>query len=161
MLLIFALSISLIRAQAVAQKRPLLDSLTVNIENKAYPAIHAVLISQHGRTVYETYVNPYTSDSLHDSRSSFKSITSLLTGIAIDKGFIKNTAQKVYSFFPEYAPFDHWDNRKAQMTLMDLLEMKAGFDCEEFNSTKDCEEDMAKTKDWVKFSLDLPLAHRP
>ena len=27
--------------------------------------------------------------------------------IAIDKGFIKDVNQKVYSFFPEYAPFAH------------------------------------------------------
>ncbi|GAB3768682.1 serine hydrolase domain-containing protein [Spirosoma horti] len=148
-------------AQSIAPKLPLLDSLTHKIETKSYPNIHAVLISQNGVTVYQKYANGYSPDSLHDSRSSFKSIASLLTGIAIDKGFIKNTAQKVYPFFPEYASFQHWDSQKAQMTLDNLLSMKTGFDCEEFNGTNDCEEAMTQSKDWVKFSLDLPLTKHP
>ncbi|AKD55196.1 serine hydrolase domain-containing protein [Spirosoma radiotolerans] len=160
-LLIFILVSPFSYAQPIPRKLPLLDSLTHKIEQNSYPNMHAVLISQNGVTVYQHYTNGYTSDSLHDSRSSFKSIASLLTGIAIDKGFIRNTAQRVYSFFPEYTSYQHWDSRKDQMTLDDLLTMKTGFDCEEFNGTRDCEEAMSQSKDWVKFSLDLPLANRP
>jgi CubicO group peptidase (beta-lactamase class C family) len=139
----------------------LLDSLTRAIETNRYPKVHAVLISQQGRPVYERYFGSYTADSLHDSRSAFKSITSLLAGIAIDKGFIKDVNQPVYDFFPEYKPFKKWDPRKAKMTLKDLLQMKAGFACEEFDGTKDCEEEMMGSPNWVKFALDLPLAQAP
>lgn len=147
--------------QTTSSKSSLLDSLTLKIEHNNYPNFHAVLISQNGRPVYERYFGPYTRDSLHDSRSSFKSITSLLVGIAIDKGFIKNVNQPVYRFFPEYQRSQHWDRRKAAMTIQHLLEMKAGFACEEFNGTQDCEERMAASPDWVKFALDLPLAYPP
>ena len=160
-LLVFTLFIQVARAQTTGSNLPLLDSITLKIENKSYPNVHSVLISHNGLTVYEKYFEPYTRDSLHDTRSSFKSITSILVGIAIDRGFIKGLDQKVYGFFPEYQRFQHWDSRKAEMTLRNLLEMKAGFDCEEFNGTKDCEEEMSRSEDWVKFSLDLPLSHRP
>jgi len=142
-------------------QRKLLDSLTADIEKNVYTGIHSILISKGGELVYEHYFNGWKRDSLHDSRSSFKSITSLLTGIAIDKGFIKNIHQKVYSFFPEYAPFSNYDDRKKRMTIKNLLEMKSGFDCEEFNGEKDCEELMVITKDWLRFSLDLPMKNAP
>lgn len=143
------------------KQRSLLDSMTAAIEKNDYTNIHSILISKGGKLVYEHYFNGWKRDSLHDSRSSFKSITSLLTGIAIDKGFIKDITQKVYSFFPEYAPFSNYDDRKRRMTIKNLLEMKSGFDCEEFNGEKDCENVMATTKDWLRFSLDLPMKNTP
>jgi len=142
-------------------QRRLLDKMTTAVENNDYINIHSILISKGGKLQYEHYFNNWTRDSLHDSRSSFKSVTSLLTGIAIDKGFIKDIDQNVYSFFPEYAPFGNDSDLKKKITIRDLLEMKSGFDCEEFNGSRDCEDEMAATKDWLKFSLDLPMKHPP
>lgn len=138
----------------------LLKEMTDSISHSHYPGIHSVLISKNNQLVYEQYFNGYTQDSLHDSRSSFKSITSLLIGIAIDKGFIKNVNQKVYEFFPEY-PSLKTDPLKKLLTIKNLLEMKSGFDCEEFNDTKDCEEEMSLTKNWVAHSLNLPMKNKP
>lgn len=139
----------------------LLDSIAIAIEHGAYPNIDGIVIARNGKVCYEKYFNGLTKESLHDSRSSFKSVTGLLLGIAIDKGFIKSVTEKVYPFFPEYKNFGNWDSRKNSMTIQNLLEMKSGFDCEEWNSTKDCESEMETTKDWVKFSLDLPLLNEP
>lgn len=138
-----------------------MDSLTAAVAGNAYSNIHSIVISQKGERVYEQYFNGWNKDSLHDSRSAFKSITSLLVGIAIDKGFIKDVHQKVYSFFPEYKAFSGNDAWKKDMTIANLLRMQSGFDCEEFNDGKDCETDMMATKDWVRFSLDLPMKNRP
>jgi CubicO group peptidase (beta-lactamase class C family) len=161
--LLLILSISMVTQCQVQQtKQPTsLDEMTTQIENKTYPGIHSVLISRGDSLLYERYFNGYNRDSLHDTRSAFKSITSLLAGIAIDRGFIKDVHQPVLSFFPEYAQSLGKDARKKAMTIKDLLEMKAGFDCEEFDGTKDCENDMANTKDWVKFSLELPMKDQP
>ncbi|WP_186452613.1 serine hydrolase domain-containing protein [Chitinophaga polysaccharea] len=126
-----------------------------------YTDIHSILISKDGILCYEQYFNGWARDSLHDLRSSFKSITSLLMGIAIDKGFIQNVHQKVYSFFPGYIDFTAGDSLKKNMTIKDLLNMQSGFDCEEFNDGKDCETDMVATKDWLKFSLHLPMKNPP
>jgi len=144
----------------IRQNGPL-DSLTAAVETNKYSNINSILISKGGKLIYEQYFNGWTRDSLHDSRSSFKSITSLLMGIAIDKGFIKDVNQKVYSFFPEYAPFAHDGALKRSMTIKDLLNMQSGFNCEEFDNSMDCETDMAATKDWLRFSLDLPMKDTP
>lgn len=141
--------------------KSLLDSIVSRIEQGIYPNIDGIVISQHGKILYEEYFNGLTNESLHDSRSSFKSITGLLIGIAIDKGFIKSVKDKIYPYFPEYKKFNNWDSRKKSITIQDLLEMKAGFDCEEWDNTKNCEDEMTASKDWLKFSLDLPMAYSP
>lgn len=133
----------------------------LEIEKGKYPNIDGIVVSQHNKIIYQHYFNGLNANSLHDTRSSFKSITSLLMGIAIDKGYIKSVNEKAYSFFPQYSSFKNLEHNKLDMTIKDLLEMKAGFDCEEWNSTKDCEDEMEQTKDWLKFSLDLPMAHKP
>ncbi|MGN6416075.1 MAG: serine hydrolase domain-containing protein [Pseudobacter sp.] len=143
------------------QQRVLLDSLTGAATSTAYSDIHSILISKNGKLAYAKYFNGWSKDSIHDSRSAFKSITSILAGIAIDKGFIKDVNQRVYSFFPEYRNFSGNHAWKKEMTIDHLLRMKAGFDCEEFNDGKDCETDMMASKDWVRFSLNLPMKDRP
>jgi CubicO group peptidase (beta-lactamase class C family) len=141
-------------------QRALLDLMTKVIDSNRYAGINSILISKGNKLQYEHYFNGFNRDSLHDSRSSFKSITSLLVGIAIDKGLIKDINQKVYSFFPEYGVVT--DERKKAMTIKNLLEMESGFDCDEWRDDgKNCEQAMTDTKDWVKFSLDLPMKNEP
>lgn len=139
----------------------LLDSISIAINSGAYPNLEGITINQRGKLVYENYFNGFSKDSLHDTRSSFKSVAAILVGIAIDKGFIKTVHEKVYTFFPEYKPFGNWDTLKDSMTIEHLLEMKSGFDCEEWNGDKDCEDEMEPTQDWIKFCLDLPLKNKP
>lgn len=148
---------------AKAQHTPThhLDSIAIAANNGTYPNLEGIIITQHGKLVFENYFHGFSKDSLHDSRSSFKSITGILIGIAIDKGFIKNIDEKVYHFFPEYQPFGNWNTLKDSMTIEHLLEMKSGFDCEEWDGSKDCEDDMENTQDWIKFCLDLPLKNKP
>jgi CubicO group peptidase (beta-lactamase class C family) len=151
-----------VHSQSLNKKQSnLLDSLTAAAAGNSYSDIHSILIAKEGQLVYERYFNGWNKDSVHDSRSAFKSITSLLAGIAIDKGLIKDVNQKVYSFFPEYKNFAGNNAWKKDMTIEHLLRMESGFDCEEFNDGKDCETDMMASKDWVRFSLDLPMKHKP
>jgi CubicO group peptidase (beta-lactamase class C family) len=160
LLLVTALVPATAHGQAIP--RPLLDSLTKALGCGQYPNVHAVLVSQRGQRAYAYYALPYTADSLHDIRSAFKSVMSLLVGIALDKGFLHSVQQRVYDFFPEYPRTGPgWDARKQAMTLQDLLEMKSGLACEEFNGTQDCEDTVTATPDWVRAALALPMAHAP
>jgi len=140
---------------------PKLDSITITAINGTYPNIDAVVISQYDEIIFQSYFNKFTKDSLHDTRSAFKSITGILIGIAIDKGYIKSAKEKVYKFFPDYKKPIHWDKRKDSLTIEHLLEMRSGFDCEEWNGTKDCESEMGNTNDWIKFCLDMELKSSP
>ncbi|GAB3809121.1 serine hydrolase domain-containing protein [Spirosoma humi] len=153
----------LFRSSGYTQKiyTTLLDSITIAGNNGTYPNLDGIAITQRNRLVFESYFHGLTKDSLHDSRSAFKSVTAILIGIAIDKGFIKNVHENVYTFFPEYKPYGNWTSLKDSMTIEHLLEMKSGFDCEEWDGSKDCEDDMETKQDWIKFCLDLPLKNKP
>jgi len=152
----------LLHLKAISQlEKTRFDSISINARNGTYNNVDGIVISRYGKTIFQDYFHEYTKDSLHDSRSAFKSITGILVGIAIDKGYIKNVQQKVYKFFPDYKRPANWDKRKDSMTIEHLLEMKSGFDCEEWNGTKDCEAEMGNTRDWIKFCLDLNLKNKP
>lgn len=123
----------------------------LEIEKGKYPNIDGIVVSQHNKIIYQHYFNGLNANSLHDTRSSFKSITSLLMGIAIDKGYIKSVNEKAYSFFPQYSSFKNLEHNKLDMTIKDLLEMKAGFDCEEWNSPKIVKTRWNKQKTGLSF----------
>ncbi|WP_157543857.1 serine hydrolase domain-containing protein [Mucilaginibacter paludis] len=156
----FAMSGTATARQQLTDTTDLMSRMTRKIVQNDYAGIHSLLIAKGGKLVYQRYFNGYLADSLHDSRSSFKSATSLLLGIAIDKGLIKSVNEKVYTFFPDDKAFAA-DPLKSTMTIKDLLEMRSGLDCDEWNDEKDCETAMAATDDWLKFALNLPMKHAP
>ena len=77
-----------------------LDSLMLFIKN-TNQNIHHLTIIRNNQTVLDADIYPYSSQYLHDLASVTKSFTSLLIGIAIDKGFIKDENEPVLKFFPE------------------------------------------------------------
>ncbi|MFD0878267.1 hypothetical protein ACFQ1A_29130, partial [Massilia pinisoli] len=54
------------------------DTAMQEIENGKYPNIDGIVVAQHNKIIYQHYFNGLNANSLHDTRSSFKSITSLL-----------------------------------------------------------------------------------
>ena len=72
------------------------EALTALIASDAYPNIDGVLVAQNGTLLYEAYFNGFGRDSLHDTRSAFKSITSMLAGIAIEKGMLSRSLFQAY-----------------------------------------------------------------
>jgi CubicO group peptidase (beta-lactamase class C family) len=59
-----------------------------------------------------------------------KSINSALVGIALDQGYLSSLDQKMIDFFPELAN-RVTDPRKKQITLRQMLQMRAGYPWEE------------------------------
>jgi hypothetical protein len=96
------------------------------IASDLYPNIDGVIISQNDSILFEEYFNSFERDSLHDTRSSFKSITSLLTGIAIDQGLFSLDDQ-IGRYITEWG-----NDQRGKIIIKDLLEMKSGLDCECF-----------------------------
>lgn len=140
-------------------KHPLLDTMMAKVQKADYPNIHSILVQHNDRLVFEEYFGNHTADSLHDIRSAFKSITSLLTGIAMDKGIIANLDTPVLQYFPNYEPKDL---RKKNISLRHLLQMKSGFEVEEFYGIgPEVEDIMWGTDDWIQYTLDLPMKDDP
>jgi CubicO group peptidase (beta-lactamase class C family) len=87
--------------------------------------VNSIVIARQGKTVLDAHFYPNKKGYHHDVASVTKSITSIIVGLTIDKGFIKSEDEKVATFFPEYAElFDsEW---KQSLSLRDLLTMTSG-----------------------------------
>jgi len=106
------------------------DSLLINY-NKANPVTHSLLIYKDDELLFEKYYNGFNETKLANLKSVTKSITSLLIGVAIDKGMIKNENQKLIEIMPEL--FDKVsDEKKKEITIRHLLTMSAGFEWNNF-----------------------------
>jgi CubicO group peptidase (beta-lactamase class C family) len=139
-----------------------LIALIRHIQNERYKNIHSVLIVKDGKLILEEYFHGFHREKAHQIRSATKSIGSILTGIAIDHHFIKDTDEKIYPYFKKYENGQKWDPRVRDITLESLLTMTSGYDCDDHAiPIFECEKAMYETDDWVEYALNLPMAHKP
>jgi CubicO group peptidase (beta-lactamase class C family) len=128
--------------------------------------VQSLLIARHGKLVLEEYFYGFDAERPHDMRSAGKTFAPVLVGLARDHGAQVSPETPVYSLFPEYKPFAHWDERKQRMRLQDLMSMTAGYDCDEDHSddaplNEDVMQEQTAQPDWYKYALDAPMAHDP
>lgn len=121
--------------------------------------IHSMLVVRKGKLVVEEYFNGYDRNRPHDIRSATKSITSLLVGAAIDRGFIDGIEAPMMQYLASSYP-DIKD--KNQIQLKHLLMMQNGLDCDDGDrKTKGQEDRMYRSKDWISYFLALENVHVP
>jgi CubicO group peptidase (beta-lactamase class C family) len=127
--------------------------------------VHSLLIVRNGYLVMEAYFNPYQKDLKHIIFSATKSISSLLIGLAIKDGYIKNVNQPVLDFFPGYqGKIEHLDERKKSLALFHLLTMTDGLEWKDWPYRVGMEGDFLKllaAADGVKYFLDKPMRDAP
>lgn len=139
----------------------LLNEMMHQIITGVYQNVHSILIIKDDKLVFEEYFYEYTKDSLQELRSATKSFVSALTGIAIDKGYIKSINEKVLSYFPEYS-LKNMSSLKSKITIENMLANQSGLDCDVSNDKSEGNETaMDYSDDWVKFTLDLPMIDTP
>jgi CubicO group peptidase (beta-lactamase class C family) len=139
----------------------LLAKMMQKIVDGTYQNVHSVLIIKDGKLVFEEYFYEYNRNSFQELRSATKSFISALTGIAIEKGFIKSKNETVLSYFPEYT-FSNNSDAKKQITIEHLLTNQSGLDCDISNDKSEGNETkMSNSDDWIKFTLDLPMVDTP
>jgi CubicO group peptidase (beta-lactamase class C family) len=120
--------------------------------------VHSLLVIRHGYAVLDAYFYPYDGNSPHDLASVTKTVTSVLTGIAVDRGVIK-LDQPLLSFFANEAPKNP-DDQKRKITVGDLLRMESGLDCGYTPGELELEQ-MKRSPNWVQFALALPMKYEP
>jgi len=141
--------------------KALLNEMMQKIVDGTYANVHSVLIIKDGKLVFEEYFYDNNKAKLHELRSATKSFVSALTGIAIDKGFIKDKTETVLSYFPDYTIKNLTDDKK-QITIENLLTNQSGLDCDVSNPKAEGNETaMNYSDDWVQFTLDLPMVDVP
>lgn len=139
-----------------------LQAMETAIRGGEFKKIGSVVIARHGKLVYESYFDGSDATALRDTRSATKSITDILVGIVIDKGFLSGVAAPILPFFPDKQPVQNPDPRKAKITIEDFLTMSSLLECDDWNNfSRGNEERMYIMEDWIRFTLDLPIKGFP
>jgi CubicO group peptidase (beta-lactamase class C family) len=118
--------------------------------------LQSLLVIRHGTIASESYFLGETVTSRHELYSVTKSFTGTLVGIAAARGWL-DIHQPVLATFPERS-FAAVDARKQAMTVEHLLTMTAGLDWSETDAGYTA---LYRSRDWVKYMLDLPMAAAP
>lgn len=98
--------------------------------------------------IFDESFKDYNSDTPININSVTKGVMALLTGIAIDKGYIKSVNQKVMDFFPDYIP-KRGEKTIYDVTIKHLLTMTAPYKGRSEPWKKVC-----TSEDWTKAILD-------
>ncbi len=132
------------------------EAMNRKIAQEQFIDITSAIVLKDGKLVLEEYFNGADRNTLHDTRSVGKSFAGALTGIAINDGHLKDTNQSISDFY-NLSEFDNPSPVKASTTLEQLLTMSSGFDANDnISDSPGQEEKMYPTRDWVKFTLNLP-----
>lgn len=134
--------------------------------------VHAIIVARDGVLVYEQYAAGQDQNGLepathatfdattrHNGNSITKSVTSLLVGIALERGWIKALNTPVLDYFPEYA--DLLTPEKSAITLYHLLTMSDGLDWSEFKPPFDSFGKMRGANDAYRYVLERPVKAPP
>ena len=128
-------------------------------EEKLLQDLYSVgfVVIQNDSLLFEQYWNGWDADSVSNSFSVAKSYISVLTGVAMQEGVIKDVWEPVGKYNPAYA-----EGCYADIRLYHLLTMSTGLDWSE--SGADPFSDNAKGYygyDVLKLSLEQPCREKP
>jgi CubicO group peptidase (beta-lactamase class C family) len=140
-----------------------IDSLALD---KIYKEVYAddnmwmtksMLVFRNGKLVAESYLKDDDDRTRTDAIwSCTKQVNSIITGIAIERGFIHNVTDSIGVYLPDYIT-KHPD--KAGITLQYLLEMKSGIAFD--NGTQSDIFRQHKTDNSLEYVLGLSLKSTP
>lgn len=143
-------------------KRSWFDGLEHDVQEGTVELPDAVVVARNGKLLYERYWNGFARDEAHDLRSATKSLTSLLVGMAHERGILPDLDAPVLSLLPHLAPVRNPDPRKERITLRHLLQMRSGLACDDWDpKSPGNEEEMYDTDDWARFMVDVPMQDEP
>ena len=138
--------------------RDRITALDDAIKAEKFKLINSVVVIRDGGLLIERYYNGVDRDTTHNPRSVGKTFVTPLLGIAIEEGYIDSLDQALGDFY-DLAQYEHPSAKKAAVTLRQLLTMSSGFEGYDFEPTSPGnEENMYPQPDWVRWTLNLPMA---
>lgn len=168
-----------------ANPNALIDHLTIvrcgNIVfDRRYPhdyvALHGAKSREHsgispkGGPVEFNYLDPtvypyYKGTDLHSVQSVTKSMTSVLYGVALERGDFKSSLETPVLNYFKGKPVKAVDDRKRRMTIHHLLTMRSGLDWPDgkgYNDPANAAMHMEHfVDDWPQFVIDHPMVNEP
>ena len=137
-----------------------LTDLVRRLRHGEFGSVSSVLVVRNDRLVLEEY-NGWSASRVHQLQSVTKSVTSLIVGIAVAEGRLRVT-DRVMPLASAYEPIASMDERKAAMTVGDLLTMRSGFDWSEWPYAGSPLERVNTCHcDWLRLILDWPMREQP
>lgn len=134
-----------------------IEELNRKIAKQTYKNVTSIVAIKDGKILIEEYFNGANRNTLHDTRSVGKSFASTLLGIAIKDKLIKGETQTLKEFY-NLKSFQNYSTAKDSITLKSLLTMSSNFEGSDMNTESiGHEENMYPTKNWVGFTLNLPI----
>lgn len=131
------------------------NELNNQLKTERFEHIKTLLIVQEDEVVYEYYRDDITSETNNDIASAVKTVTSLLIGIAIEKGYIKSVDDMFYTYFPEYEN-EITDTRYKNISIRNIMSMTDGLDWDPMMDWKNITIDEV-SKNPVLYSMKLEL----
>ena len=142
---------------STAMDLPVLQGIYDDMAKDAHPDLKGIVIVRDGRLVSEHYFNGDDAGTLHDIRSATKSITSLLMGIAIDKGLVRGIDEPISKYLPDLP-----QDGKEKITIRDLLNMRSGLSADDVDAASPGNEDtLNKSTDWIRTVYAVPMKWAP
>jgi CubicO group peptidase (beta-lactamase class C family) len=110
--------------ETIGLEKTQLEALVTDVIEGKAGILHSLLIASKGKLILEEYFHGYEREDLHRLASVTKSVSSLITGIAIDQEKITGVDVPLVDFFPRRAEdiTGDWNN----VTLKHLLTMSIG-----------------------------------
>lgn len=119
------------------------------------PRLHSLLVSRHGKPVFEYYAKGAGPARVANVKSVSKSLISALVGVAIGRRILESVNQPIARFFPDVTKDP--DPRKARITVEDLLTMRSGLASTSFDNYGA----WVRSRNWVTYVLSQPLVSEP
>jgi len=141
-------------AMAQAVDAPSITSALEKAEERK--PLRTVVVAHHGKVIAEHGYRGYTSKDPTAIMSVSKSIISALVGIAIDKGILDGTDQKIITILGRDMP-DNADPRLSEITIGNLLSMQSGLRSisgEQYGA-------WTESRNWVRTVLAQPFEDNP
>lgn len=136
----------------------LIETLKREIDKNSYRQINSVVVVKDGKLLIEKYFNGSGRNQTHDPHSVGKTFASAVLGIAIHEGYIKSADQRLKEFY-NLREYQNFSEKKEEVTLENLLTMSSGFEGDDNNpNSLGNEENMYPQNNWVRWTLDLPMA---
>ncbi len=120
----------------------------------------SIVVVRNGFIVSENYPEPFDTNYMHNIYSCTKTVTSILFGIAVDKGLVKNDEDNLINYFSDLH-IQNMDSLKQSIKLKDVLSMSSGLHWRGGIGGKDIDELIHNQPDWIQFVLDKPMENKP
>jgi CubicO group peptidase (beta-lactamase class C family) len=152
-----------------------LAALGEQLKAKPELNVHSVLVVKDGALVYEQYLEGrdeywgadlgvvrFDRETLHDMRSTTKSVVSALVGIAMGDGLIRGVDTPVIDLLPEHRRADR--EAKRSVLLHHVLTMTAGLEWDEsrpYTDPRNSERLMIRSGDPIGYVLSRQFVAEP